>query len=108
MLFFLIQKSVVITTGSTYSQAVYHLVGGFQGFNINLDDILGGFFSNIFEVGGDVQLKVKAMTSSASRNFSEGVLTGGDEIEIDLPTICNDCEGTGAKDGITTECLNVM
>ena len=35
----------------------------------------------------------------------ESVLNGEkDEIEIDLPSICEDCNGTGAKDGVTSEC----
>ena len=81
--------------------------GGFQGFNINLDDILGGdFFSNIF--GG----RRRSSTQSQGNDILvrheislKAVLSGGkDEIEIDLPTTCKDCNGTGAKDGITTEC----
>ena len=81
--------------------------GGFQGFNINLEDILGGdFFSNIFGGG-------RRRTSQAQGNdilirheiSLATVLNGGkEEIEVDLPTTCNDCEGTGAKGGETTQC----
>ena len=81
--------------------------GGFQGFNINLDDILGGdFFSNIFGGGRRRSTQSQGNDILVRHEISlKDVLTGGkDEIEIDLPTTCNDCEGTGAKDGITTEC----
>ncbi|MFL2962512.1 MAG: DnaJ C-terminal domain-containing protein [Candidatus Poseidoniaceae archaeon] len=81
--------------------------GGFQGFNINLDDILGGdFFSSMFggrssrssrQQGNDILIRHEIDLVS--------VLDGGkEELEIDLPTTCSDCEGTGAKDGVTTQC----
>ena len=78
-----------------------------QGFNINLDDILGGdFFSNIFGGGRRRSTQSQGNDILVRHEISlEAVLTGGkDEIEIDLPSICKDCDGTGAKDGITTEC----
>lgn len=81
--------------------------GGFQGFNINLDDILGGdFFSNIFGGGRRRSTQSQGNDILVRHEISlEAVLSGGkDEIEIDLPSICKDCDGTGAKDGITTEC----
>ena len=81
--------------------------GGFQGFNINLDDILGGdFFSSMFggrssrssrQQGNDILIRHEIDLVS--------VLDGGkEELEIDLPATCSDCEGTGAKDGVTTQC----
>ncbi|MBT3657406.1 MAG: DnaJ domain-containing protein [Euryarchaeota archaeon] len=81
--------------------------GGFQGFNINLDDILGGdFFSSMFggrssrssrQQGNDILIRHEIDLVS--------VLEGGkEELEIDLPATCSDCEGTGAKDGVTTQC----
>ena len=81
--------------------------GGFQGFNINLDDILGGdFFSSMFggrssrssrQQGSDILIRHEIDLVS--------VLEGGkEELEIDLPSTCSDCEGTGAKDGVTTQC----
>ena len=81
--------------------------GGFQGFNINLEDILGGdFFSNIF--GGGRRRSTQSQGNDILIRHEiplESVLNGdSDEIEIDLPSICNDCNGTGAKDGITSEC----
>ena len=74
--------------------------GGFQGFNINLDDILGGdFFSNIFGGGRRRSAQNQGNDILVRHEISlESVLEGGkDEIEIDLPTICSDCDGTGAK-----------
>ena len=81
--------------------------GGFQGFNINLDDILGGdFFSSMFggrssrtsrQQGNDILIRHEIDLVS--------VLEGGkEELEIDLPATCSDCEGTGAKAGVTTQC----
>ncbi|MDC3290122.1 DnaJ domain-containing protein [bacterium] len=81
--------------------------GGFQGFNINLDDILGGdFFSSMFggrssrssrKQGNDILIRHEVNL--------ESVLEGSkDELEVDLPVTCSDCEGTGAKDAVTTQC----
>ncbi len=81
--------------------------GGFQGFNINLDDILGGdFFSNIFGGGRRRSTQSQGNDILIRHEISlESVLNGEkDEIEIDLPSICQDCNGTGAKDGVTSEC----
>ena len=81
--------------------------GGFQGFNINLEDILGGdFFSNIFGGGRRRSTQSQGNDILIRHEISlESVLNGdSDEIEVDLPSICNDCNGTGAKDGITSEC----
>tara|TARA_B100000700_G_scaffold322199_1_gene423139 strand:- start:2 stop:1126 length:1125 start_codon:yes stop_codon:yes gene_type:complete len=82
--------------------------GGFQGFNINLDDILGGdFFSNLFGGGRRRSSQSQGNDILLRHEISlKDVLEGGkDEIEIDLPTTCEDCNGTGAKDGMTSECL---
>ena len=81
--------------------------GGFQGFNINLDDILGGdFFSNIFGGGRRRSTQSQGNDILIRHEISlESVLNGEkDEIEIDLPSICEGCNGTGAKDGVTSEC----
>ena len=81
--------------------------GGFQGFNINLDDILGGdFFSNIFGGGRRRSTQSQGNDILVRHEITlKSVLEGGkDEIEIDLPSTCEECNGTGAKDGITTEC----
>ena len=82
--------------------------GGFQGFNINLEDILGGdFFSNLFGGGRRRSPQSQGNDILVRHGISlKDVLEGGkDEIEIDLPTTCEDCNGTGAKDGKTSECL---
>ena len=49
------------------------------------------------------------MTSSASRNFSEDVLTGGkDEIEIDLPQFAMTVKELAQKTVLLLSALNVM
>ena len=81
--------------------------GGFQGFNINLEDILGGdFFSNIFGGGRRRSSQNQGNDILVRHEINlKTVLNGGkDEVEIDLPTTCTDCEGTGAKGGVTTQC----
>ncbi len=81
--------------------------GGFQGFNINLDDILGGdFFSNIFGGGRRRSTQKQGHDILVRHEIGlEAILEGTkDEIEVDLPIACVDCEGTGAKDGVTSSC----
>jgi molecular chaperone DnaJ len=81
--------------------------GGFQGFNINLEDILGGdFFSNIFGGGRSRASQRQGHDILIRHEISlKSVLEGGtDEAEVELPTQCTDCEGTGAKGGVTKQC----
>lgn len=83
--------------------------GGFQGFNINLDDILGGdFFSSFFGGGRRRSAQSQGNDILVRHGISlKSVLNGGkDEIELDLPVSCQDCEGTGAKDGVTSQCTD--
>ncbi len=83
--------------------------GGFGGggFNINLEDILGGdFFSSFF--GGGSRRRASRRGSDILLRHSislEDVFLGSEqEIVVDLPEPCNTCEGTGAKDGTLTTC----
>ena len=80
--------------------------GGFSGgsFNINLEDILGGdFFSSFFgggsrrsrNRGNDVIVRFSVNLESIYDGSSE-------ELEIELPTTCESCDGTGAEDGDIT------
>ena len=83
--------------------------GGFQGFNINLDDILGGdFFSSFF--GGNRRRSTQNQGHDILVRHEvtlEAILEGASqEIEIDLPEQCSDCEGTGAKNGVTNQCID--
>ena len=79
--------------------------GGFSGFNINLDDILGGdLFSSFFggsrrssNTGNDILLRHTITLEQAFTGVKE-------QIEIELPSECGSCSGTGAKDGKTTTC----
>lgn len=84
--------------------------GGFGGgsFNINLEDILGGdFFSSFFgggsrrsrNRGNDVIVRFSVNLESVYQGTSE-------ELEIELPTSCEDCDGTGAEDGDIISCSN--
>ena len=81
---------------------------GSGSFNINLDDILGGdFFSNLFggsgrrsrNRGNDVMVRYTITLDSVFFGTSE-------ELEIDLPSACEPCNGTGAENGDIISCSN--
>jgi molecular chaperone DnaJ len=83
--------------------------GGFGGggFNINLEDILGGdFFSSFF--GGGSRRRTSRRGSDILLRHSitlEDVYLGSEqEVVVDLPVACSTCEGTGAKDSILKTC----
>ena len=81
--------------------------GGSGGFNINLEDLFGGdIFSSMF--GGGRQRRNKRRGNDILVRHTidlEMVLNGSsEEIELDLPSPCQACEGTGAEDGVTTQC----
>ena len=87
--------------------------GGFSGggFNINLEDLLGGdFFSGFFGGGGGGgggRRRDRRGSDILVRHSIDlaTVISGSDEsIELDLPSECIVCSGTGAKGGNTTTC----
>ena len=84
--------------------------GGFGGgsFNINLEDILGGdFFSSFF--GGSSRRSRNRGTDIIVRYSInlESVFEGtSEELEIELPNACEDCDGTGAENGDIISCSN--
>jgi len=85
--------------------------GGFGGggFNINLEDILGGdFFSNIFGGGGSGSRRSRRRGSDIRMIHTVDMFKiyegSTEEVEVDLPVACTLCDGTGAKDGKTSEC----
>ena len=84
--------------------------GGFSGggFNINLEDLLGGdFFSGFFGGGGGGRRRERRGSDILVRHSIDmaTVISGSDEsIELDLPSECLVCSGTGAKGGSTTTC----
>ena len=86
--------------------------GGFSsgGFNINMEDILGGdFFSNIFGGGGGGGGRRSRRRGSDIRMFHTVDLTqifegSSEEVEVELPVNCSQCAGTGAKDGNISDC----
>ena len=81
--------------------------GGGGGFNINLEDILGGdFFSSMFGGGGgrssrrrgnDIRIRHTVSLQDSYSGSSE-------EVELELPTACDACDGTGAEGGETQTC----
>lgn len=83
--------------------------GGFGGggFNINLEDILGGdFFSSFF--GGGQRRRASRRGSDIllrhSVELNDVFLGSEQEIEVDLPEMCGTCDGTGAKGGVLKTC----
>ena len=83
--------------------------GGFSGggFNINLEDLLGGDFFSGFFGGGRGRSRERKGSDILVRHSIEmaTVITGSEEsIELDLPVECSTCNGTGAKDGKTKTC----
>ena len=86
--------------------------GGFSsgGFNINMEDILGGdFFSNIFDGGGGGGGRRSRRRGSDIRMFHSVDLKqiyegSSEEVEVELPVNCSQCAGTGAKDGNISDC----
>ena len=78
---------------------------GAGGFNINLEDILGGdFFSSIFgggrrSSGGGADIRIRhQVTLEEAYNGTKS------ELNLDLPTECLSCQGTGAEGGSTSTC----
>lgn len=84
--------------------------GGFGGggFNINLEDLLGGdFFSNMFSGGGRGRRRERRGSDILIRHSIDlkDVLDQSEkEVVIDLPEACGSCKGTGAKDGEMSSC----
>ena len=76
--------------------------GGFSGggFNINLEDLLGGDFFSGFFGGGRGRSRDRRGSDILVRHSIDlaTVITGSEEsIELDLPAECGTCSGTGAK-----------
>ena len=83
--------------------------GGFGGggFNINLEDILGGDFFSSFFGGTSRRSSPKRGNDILIRHSIsiESVLNGNsEELEIELPVKCGDCDGTGGENGETQTC----
>ena len=81
--------------------------GGFSGFNINLEDIFGeDFFSSTFGGGRSRSSQRKGHDILVRHVIElENILSAyKDEIVVDLPQLCDGCDGTGAKDGVTSKC----
>ena len=83
--------------------------GGFGGggFNINLDDILGGDFFSSFFGGGSRRRQSRRGSDILLRHSVElsDVFEGSEqELVLDLPEPCGTCDGTGAKGGDLKTC----
>ena len=83
--------------------------GGFGGggFNINLEDILGGdFFSSFFGGGSRRQTRNRGNDILIRHTINlESVLNGtSEQLDIELPVNCSDCSGTGGENGETQSC----
>ena len=83
--------------------------GGFGGggFNINLDDILGGDFFSSFFGGGSRRRQSRRGSDILLRHSVElkDVFEGSEqELVLDLPEPCSTCDGTGAKGGDLKTC----
>lgn len=84
--------------------------GGFGGgsFNINLEEILGGDFFSSFFGGGSRRSRNRGNDVIVRYSINlESVFEGtSEELEIELPTTCDDCSGSGAEDGDIISCSN--
>ena len=81
--------------------------GGGGGFNINLEDILGGdFFSSMFGGGGGRSSRRRGNDIRIRHTVSlQDIYSGSsEEVELELPTACDACDGTGAEGGETQTC----
>ena len=83
--------------------------GGFGGggFNINLEDILGGDFFSSFFGGGSRRRSTRRGSDILLRHtvsLRDVFLGTEQEVVVDLPEPCETCDGTGAKDGKLKTC----
>lgn len=82
-------------------------MGGFGGGGINISDLFGGsdIFSAFFGGGGTSERGRGAdMVYHHTVRF-EDVMNGSEEqVELDLPTSCLPCEGTGAEGALLDSC----
>ena len=81
--------------------------GGGGGFNINLEDILGrDFFSSMFGGGGGRSSRRRGNDIRIRHTVSlQDIYSGSsEEVELELPTACDACDGTGAEGGETQTC----
>ena len=103
---FLMNKSVRNTTGSAQRPARFTFGGfGGGGFNINLEDILGGTFSRRFWWLSAPFNPSWIRHPPSSHRFASRCLLGTEqEVVVDLPEPCGTCDGTGAKDGKLKTC----
>lgn len=83
--------------------------GGFGGggFNINLEDILGGDFFSSFFGGGSRRRSTRRGSDILIRHsisLRDVYLGSEQEVVLDLPEPCGTCDGTGAEGGELSAC----
>jgi len=86
--------------------------GGFQGFNINLEDLMGGdlgdMFSSFFGGGsrsrGSARRRGDDILIRQSVDLADVITGASKEVHLDLPSECESCDGSGSKDGKSKTC----
>jgi len=81
--------------------------GGFQGFNMNFDDIFSGNLNDIFSSmfggggggrGGGRSRRGRDILVNHPISFQSMYDGDKEEMELDLQSTCSSCEGSGARD----------
>ena len=79
-------------------------MGNAQGFNINLEDVLGGFNLGDLFGGGNRRQRARRgsdLETEVSISFNEALYGTTFPITLRGQTTCSNCKGTGAKPGTT-------
>lgn len=74
--------------------------GGAQGFDINIDDLFGGF-SDMF--GGGRQKRGRDISIDIELPFKESVFGSTRKVLLTKDSTCNTCQGSGAEPGTNTK-----
>lgn len=75
--------------------------GGAQGFDINIDDLFGGF-SDMFG-GGRGQRRGRDISIDIELPFKEAIFGTTRKVLVTKDSTCNTCQGSGAKPGTDTK-----
>jgi len=76
--------------------------GGQGGFDINIDDLFGGF-SDIFGRGGSQTRRGRDITIDIELPFNEAVFGSTRKVLVTKDSTCNSCKGSGAEPGTQTK-----
>ena len=88
---------------AAFSQGMGGNAGGFDfsGFDINLDDILGGMFGNGFGFSGgrsNRRTKGEDLLKEMDLNFFEAAFGCEKDVKVDTMDTCSECNGKGGFD----------